>query len=505
MGFVKSHIEHALPVTMGYSVNLIIIYLLTRSVQMTVLGHASQGFESAAPELLFSIGYTLGFFTVFLRGLLKTQLRFGVLLLCSGCFLGGTILLGSTMFGNIFPDGAWVPLVGMFLFGVGAALSFSLWQQCLSSHESRAVAWIVALGSIAAYVVLIPSFYCPAHVVFLLLCLFITVDVGLLYSYCRKIRKNESKKDRLILMYGTKTMRRLLKSVWKYGLCIGVLGLAQRVAASMVGGFVDPSKLFIAYSITAVAATVAALVFADRHRFGISFNSFYSAMVTAVALMFVGLFFFGWHYAVLVAVASNVAFMLASLFMVVASISIAKSRDVNPSLLFGLLAGMVFAIATTGSAMFPLLDTFQNAKGLSSIVVGSILVIYSLTFAGSCLLFQGRKPTTEELDFELEPSTEEDSILSLNAPSEKFIQDETIHQDFIPACCDVLRKEYSLTERQTEVLELIARGRDVTRIADALCVSYNTARSHCRNLYAKLGIHKRQEILDMLEKTKRTL
>lgn len=47
-------------------------------------------------------------------------------------------------------------------------------------------------------------------------------------------------------------------------------------------------------------------------------------------------------------------------------------------------------------------------------------------------------------------------------------------------------------------MELIARGNTVTRIAEDLVVSENTIRTHCRRLYAKLGVHKKQEFLDLV-------
>ena len=37
-------------------------------------------------------------------------------------------------------------------------------------------------------------------------------------------------------------------------------------------------------------------------------------------------------------------------------------------------------------------------------------------------------------------------------------------------------------------------------IADALFVTENTVRSHVRNIYSKLDVHTRQELLDLLER-----
>ena len=48
-------------------------------------------------------------------------------------------------------------------------------------------------------------------------------------------------------------------------------------------------------------------------------------------------------------------------------------------------------------------------------------------------------------------------------------------------------------------MELIARGNTVARIAEQLVVSENTIRTHSKRIYAKLDIHKKQELVDLLE------
>jgi DNA-binding NarL/FixJ family response regulator len=51
----------------------------------------------------------------------------------------------------------------------------------------------------------------------------------------------------------------------------------------------------------------------------------------------------------------------------------------------------------------------------------------------------------------------------------------------------------SLTPRERDVLNLIARGLDTRGIAEALYLSPETARTHVRNILRKLGVHSRVE------------
>jgi DNA-binding CsgD family transcriptional regulator len=60
-------------------------------------------------------------------------------------------------------------------------------------------------------------------------------------------------------------------------------------------------------------------------------------------------------------------------------------------------------------------------------------------------------------------------------------------------------QQYDLSPRQCEVLELLAKGRDAKFIQDHFYISQATTKSHIYNIYCKLNIHSRQELLDIIE------
>lgn len=65
--------------------------------------------------------------------------------------------------------------------------------------------------------------------------------------------------------------------------------------------------------------------------------------------------------------------------------------------------------------------------------------------------------------------------------------------------CEAIASEFSLTPREAEVFAMLARGRDRAYIEEALVVSRNTVKAHVKHVYAKLGIHSHQELLDLVE------
>lgn len=60
-----------------------------------------------------------------------------------------------------------------------------------------------------------------------------------------------------------------------------------------------------------------------------------------------------------------------------------------------------------------------------------------------------------------------------------------------------LRRAFGLTERETEVAELLLCGRSRPYIRDELGISLNTVHAHARSILAKCGVHSQRELIDL--------
>lgn len=69
--------------------------------------------------------------------------------------------------------------------------------------------------------------------------------------------------------------------------------------------------------------------------------------------------------------------------------------------------------------------------------------------------------------------------------------------------CDAVADMYRLTAREREVLELMARGRDMPFMGETLCISRNTLKMHIRHMYTKLDAHSRQDVISIVEEARR--
>lgn len=63
---------------------------------------------------------------------------------------------------------------------------------------------------------------------------------------------------------------------------------------------------------------------------------------------------------------------------------------------------------------------------------------------------------------------------------------------------EIMGKQFLLSEREVEVLSLYALGFTQKKVAEELYITQSTAHEHIKRIYAKTGLHSRQEILDYI-------
>ena len=148
--------------------------------------------------------------------------------------------------------------------------------------------------------------------------------------------------------------------------------------------------------------------------------------------------------------------------------------------------GMYFAGCGAGSMLGGL-----GTDVISSTVLGLILVVVLLpTFL-----------TVGEKDFEamLQADADESAPQTLeDALSTKVRTDKHRQKGSFTIKLEEYARIHELTARETEALRYLVAGRGDNQIAEAMGISYNTARTHVHNVYAKCAVHGRQELIDVV-------
>ena len=63
----------------------------------------------------------------------------------------------------------------------------------------------------------------------------------------------------------------------------------------------------------------------------------------------------------------------------------------------------------------------------------------------------------------------------------------------------LIAQTYLLTERETDILFELAKGNSAASIQEKFFISAGTVKTHIRNIYRKLDVHKRQDLLRLIE------
>lgn len=238
--------------------------------------------------------------------------------------------------------------------------------------------------------------------------------------------------------------------------------------------------------------------------------------ITATCL--VALPFAGDRFTNAVAAVSYAIFMLATVLMMMHCAQISRDSGINPLFIYAFYGLVAYACQMLGYAAGGASHTGFDL-GVEQLSLVSLFALFAMLM----LSLFGRRPYplhTDRLEF-LTPAPrghgESSPTASASAEHSDSHPSETGHLanasratslgasahaaalDLTAQRCRLLAKEYGLSSRETEVAELIARGYTGPAIAEALFISENTMRTHNRRIYAKLGIHKKQELLSLLE------
>ncbi|MEC4272020.1 LuxR C-terminal-related transcriptional regulator [Adlercreutzia sp. R25] len=165
---------------------------------------------------------------------------------------------------------------------------------------------------------------------------------------------------------------------------------------------------------------------------------------------------------------------------------------------FGHLAGaLVAAGAAAATASHP--QAFQAA----SLAIVFVYVVILLVFS------RGSSPASEAAEDANNAAEDNGSVggpsaTDGTAPAGAHAAAAlAVEADYWEVPCRTIAESFSLTPRETEVLEQLAQGRDLAFMEEKFVLSRNTVKMHVRNIYAKLGVHSKQEVIDLVDQTRR--
>ena len=177
-------------------------------------------------------------------------------------------------------------------------------------------------------------------------------------------------------------------------------------------------------------------------------------------------------------------------------------RRISSITVFGFGRG-VFMVGSAlgwylGAQLMPLLsDSYTTA------------IVY-IAFAVLILLCATLIFSEKDFDCLVSPITEAELTLKDIAPNDNSLidsEDDEHHNHARPftEACNRIGASARLSTREQDIFELLALGRGSVNVAKRLNISLNTARTHTHNIYTKLNVHSRQELIELVEDERQKL
>ena len=470
-------------------------------------------------------------------------------------------LLGwCCLIGAIYLSEWSLPLVvaGGALLGLGSAGFYMLWQRLFASQDADSGNRELILGTAWAALLYFSLYLIPQAVTAFLIPLVFLPLFGLTIALKSRTIDRDQAMFQDVPREHPRVYRRVARDYWRSALCVGALGFCTGIMRSLAIGEPAVGSLVNALSMGGMCAAAIALLALWQFknlRLNVvgAYRVFFPIVITGfLVLPFLPEGYVRWLAAVLYAVYS-VAIML----MMIQCAQASRDRGINPVFIYGFFGGIVYALHDVGFIGGTFAEQIM-VMGVAPLAVVALVAVYLLGLmyfigqGGFVRIFkldadsadaaasielvalrasraserrsEGRRAAADTAlgakaddEEESQPHSERrqgagadahrqtaqgTGAASTNTRAQRARRarpDERVYQDRISKQAAALQRRYRLSAREAEVMELIARGNTVARIAEDLVVSENTIRTHSKRIYAKLDIHKKQELLDLIE------
>ncbi|MCI8468642.1 MAG: helix-turn-helix transcriptional regulator [Eggerthellaceae bacterium] len=286
---------------------------------------------------------------------------------------------------------------------------------------------------------------------------------------------------------------------------VGALGFvagAIRFIAITHQGLLSAINILSMVALFAVVAVFYGLW--RRRTLRVSLGAVFRVLFPLVAVCLVVMPFVGEAFTNLGFGLANGCFMLSCLFMMMHCGQLSRDSGINPILIYGFYGTLAYSPQILGY-LVGYASGIESQWGVGQFSFVSLASLFALLLAALFGLhgIAGRS-RRDAGDLELLTLAGHAGPApaavgpAAGTPASPPAPDEA-PPDALAWRCAQVGRDYGLSTREVEVMELIARGHTGPAIAERLFISENTMRTHNKRIYAKLDVHKKQELLQLIE------
>lgn len=377
---------------------------------------------------------------------------------------------------------------------VGVGLSFSmLYWFCmlivLSDSEVTRIQGLQALGGELLLIVVIMLMGALLHV--LMVAAVVVSAVCALIFHRRAVGAGWSLPDPVgigVLLRSTGGRGRLFDEVGSPFVGLSIVSLLYGAIASVVMGSEGSS---FAATVVMEGGPIGALVFlvwssvSRTKDFGFAMKVFFFVLVFAVGVLPFDA----------VSLGMSAGYQICSLLLFSYLIISLRDRGYRLTILFIMLGYVVMRAFFLVGLYLPLAFSVSSSESFIS-STSLVLFLAYLLFAG--ILFftsRERRHDREEAQRIIQERDHEKEEIARTRAAE----DDQLYR----AICEEIARTSGLTQRETEVMALLAKGRDLGYISEELVLARNTVKGYMKKVYAKMDVHTKQELIDKVEDVRR--
>lgn len=421
-----------------------------------------------------------------------------VLALSLGFLFGGANLLPG------LPEDALALVCGL-LCGFSSTVLNIVWLDVLSAERDVAAPTIQIIGALIVQCVLIPlavgvdrfwAFGAPIVAVYLSALLLAYKKRGMVFPARNILAPADSPKRRdLALAY----------------LCVfvlvGVVGILHTaVLGSQSEHLVGDVNMWVPLAVATLVTLLMAIVALRRPHP----TSVYRVCLPLLLVVLSLLPFFGDALGGLVGLIVIVCYDVCGMVFLLYIVDCSRRLDLSAYLLAGAYLGGSALSPLAGLGIGSVLRALSVDYGLSLLTLLSFAAIYPLAgvFMFGLRKIQRRSTTDADESARSGVDVREDASKcegkheanAFTQGSAEEIQSELrVIDDILESGVEVIAGENGLTRREREILGYLARGRSARYIAEDLVISENTVWAHVKRIYAKTGVHTKQELMSSVE------
>ena len=472
-------------------------------------------FQTAEITLTFFLAQALAFGGAFVASMLGSYYfprgaRVMLVSLSALLVFAGSACLIAAM----YVQAATLPLVfaGGVLLGIGCAGMFMLWQRYFASLPSAEGNLRLIVGTAIAPLIYFALYLVPIALTAFLIPLVFVPLCGLCIALSVREMHVDQPMFEDVPQQHPRVYRQVVADYWRSALCVGSLAFASGVIRGIALLYEDIGAVVNSASMLgSLVSAVVLLVLWYRMSFRFGLTSVFRVVYPLIITGFLLLPFLGATYLNLFAALTYMVFSLVQMLMMMQCAQISRDRGINPVFIYGFFGGVAYIMQSAGFLLGWVSD-FMWIGGREWLFIVAMVSSYVLgltLLAATGTLFKSLAAkgtvTADPIEFLAVGAPEEPRQQKAAKPAAKrrrnrpsASEDAGVIRDRTSKQCLMLQEAHGLSTRETEVMELIARGNSMAAIAERLVISENTVRTHAKRIYTKLDIHRRQELLDML-------